>query len=113
MKSNQNNKSFKLISNYSHPNFFLIDFKDEKKNIEINQIRDMITFSNKSSFNNKPRFILIDNIEHLNKNSVNALLKIIEEPTDNLFFILIHNSKKNILATLKSRCITFKINLSI
>ena len=109
---NQNNKSYKLISNYSHPNFFLIDIKEDKKNIDINQIRDMITFSNKSSFNNKPRFVLIDNIEHLNKNSVNALLKIIEEPTDNLFFILIHNNKKNILATLKSRCITFKINLS-
>ena len=109
---NQNNKSYKLISNYSHPNFFLIDIKEDKKNIDINQIRDMITFSNKSSFNNKPRFVLIDNIEHLNKNSVNALLKIIEEPTDNLFFILIHNNKKNILATLRSRCITFKINLS-
>ena len=109
---NQNNKSYKLISNYSHPNFFLIDIKEDKKNIDINQIRDMITFSNKSSFNNKPRFVLIDNIEHLNKNSVNALLKIIEEPTDNLFFILIHNNRKNILATLSSRCITFKINLS-
>ena len=109
---NLNNKSYKLISNYSHPNFFLIDIKEDKKNIDINQIRQMITFSNKSSFNNKPRFVLIDNIEHLNKNSVNALLKIIEEPTDNLFFILIHNNRKNILATLSSRCITFKINLS-
>ena len=109
---NLNNKSYKLISNYSHPNFFLIDIKEDKKNIDINQIRQMITFSNKSSFNSKPRFVLIDNIEHLNKNSVNALLKIIEEPTDNLFFILIHNNRKNILATLSSRCITFKINLS-
>ena len=35
----------------------------------------MITYTNKSSFNNMPRFILIDNIENLNKNSVNALLK--------------------------------------
>jgi len=109
---NVNNKSFILIKNNTHPNFYLIDLLDEKKNIDINQIREMITYSNKSSFNNLPRFILIDNIEKLNKNSVNALLKIIEEPNENLFFILIHDSQKNILPTLKSRCIRFTINLS-
>ena len=59
-----------------------------------------------------PRFILIDNIENLNKNSINALLKIIEEPNDNIFFILINNNEKNVLPTLKSRCLNFKINFS-
>ena len=106
------NKSFKLLNNKTHPNFYLIDLMEEKKNIEINQIREMITYTNKSTFNKKPRFILIDNIENLNKNSTNALLKIIEEPNENTFFILIHNNNKKILPTLKSRCLTFKINLS-
>jgi DNA polymerase-3 subunit delta' len=109
---NEKNKSFKLINNNSHPNFYLIDLKEDKKNIDINQIRQMITYSQKSTFNNRPRFILIDNIEYLNINSVNALLKIIEEPADNIFFILIHNNSKNVLSTLKSRCLTFKIDLS-
>ena len=58
----------------------LIDVKDEKINIDINQIRDLISKLNKSSFNQKPRFILIDNIEFLNTNSINALLKVLEEP---------------------------------
>ena len=106
------NRSFKLLNNKTHPNFYLIDLIEEKKNIEINQIREMITCTNKSIFNKKPRFILIDNIENLNKNSTNALLKIIEEPNESNFFILIHNNNKNILPTLKSRCLTFKINLS-
>jgi len=109
---NKNNKSFKLLTNKTHSNFHLIDIIEEKKNIEIGQIRKMINYTNKSSFNNIPRFILIDNIELLNKNSTNALLKIIEEPNNNIYFILIHNNSKNILPTLKSRCLTFKINLS-
>jgi DNA polymerase-3 subunit delta' len=112
LKINEDNRSFKLLQNKSHPNFYLIDLIDEKKNIEVNQIREMIKFTNKSSFNNAPKFILIDNIEDLNKNSVNALLKIIEEPNDNLFFILINNIEKKILPTLKSRCLTFKINFT-
>ena len=82
-----------------------------KKNIDINQIRNLILTLNKSSFNSKPRFVLIDNIELLNINSVNALLKILEEPNDNIYFILINNNKK-ILPTLKSRCLNYKIHLT-
>ena len=109
---NENNKSYKLLQNNSHPNFFLIDLLIEKKNIDVGQIREMINYTNKSTFNDSARFILIDNVENLNKNSINALLKVIEEPNENVFFILINNSEKNILPTLKSRCLTFKINLT-
>jgi len=109
---NEKNKSFKLLQNNSHPNFYLIDLLNDKKNIDVSQIREMISYTNKSAFNNMARLILIDNIENLNKNSVNALLKIIEEPNENIFFILINNSEKKILPTLKSRCLTFKINFT-
>ena len=109
---NKDNKSYKLLQNNSHPNFYLIDLLTEKKSIDVGQIREMINYTNKSTFNNMAKFILIDNVENLNKNSVNALLKIIEEPNENVFFILINNSEKNILPTLKSRCLTFKISLT-
>ena len=56
--------------------------------------------------------ILIDNVENLNVNSLNALLKIIEEPNKNVFFMLIHDDNKKIIKTLKSRCLPFKVNLS-
>ena len=109
---NNNNRSYKLLQNNTHPNIYIIDLVDEKKSIDIGQVREMITYANKSSFNNLPRFILIDNIENLNKNSVNALLKIVEDPNQNIYFILIHNNEKKILPTLKSRCLSFKINFS-
>jgi DNA polymerase-3 subunit delta' len=109
---NQNNRSYKLINNSTHPNFHLIDLIDNKKNIEISQIRKMIDYTNKSSFNNQPRIILIDNLENLNLNSSNALLKILEEPNENIFFILIFDSNQKILQTIKSRCLNFRINLN-
>ena len=110
-KINPDNKSFKLILNKSNPNFISIDIDDDKKSIDINQIRSLILTLNKSSFNKKPRLVLIDNIELLNINSVNALLKVLEEPNDNIFFILI-NSNKKILPTLKSRCLNYNITLT-
>ena len=110
-KINVENRSFKLTQNKSNPNFTLIDVATDKKNIDINQIRNLIVNLNKSSFNSRPRFVLIDNIEFLNVNSINALLKVLEEPNDNVHFILINNNKK-ILSTLKSRCLNFKISLT-
>ena len=108
---NNDSPEFKTIQNKSNTNLITVDVHDEKKLIDISQIRDLIINLNKSSFNNKPRFILIDNIELLNTSSINALLKILEEPNKNIYFILIHNNKK-ILSTLLSRCINYKINLS-
>jgi len=103
--------SFKTILNKSNPNINIIDVNSDKKSIDINQIRELILDLNKSSFNSKPRFVLIDNIEFLNKNSINALLKILEEPNYNINFILINNNKK-VLSTLSSRCINYKICLT-
>ena len=105
------NRSFKLIINGTNPNFQLLDVSIDKKQINIDQIRNLLLNIKKSSFNDKPRFILIDNIEYLNKNSVNALLKDLEEPNENIYFILINNQRK-LISTLKSRCLNFNISLS-
>ena len=109
-KINPENKSYKLTINGSNPNVNIIDTLFEKKTIDIDQIRDLISKLNKSSFNNNDRFVIIDNIENLNVNSINALLKILEEPPPQTFFILINNDRF-IMPTLKSRCINYQIFL--
>ena len=108
---NSNSSTFKTILNGSNSNLIIIDINSDKKLIDINQIRDLIRNLNKSSFNNKTRFVLIDNIEFLNTNSINALLKVLEEPNHNVHFILINNNKR-VLPTLLSRCINYKIHLT-
>ncbi|MDC3022552.1 DNA polymerase III [Candidatus Pelagibacter sp.] len=110
-KINENNTSYKLVKNNSSPNLYLIDLLKDKKNIEIDQIRELISFCNKTSLNNKPRFILIDNLELMTLNSNNALLRTLEEPNNDIYFILISNSRK-ILPTISSRCLKFNINLT-
>ena len=112
LEINNLNKSHKLVLQNTHPNFHLVDIMKDKKIIEISQIRQMINYSTKSTFNNNERIILIDNVENLNLNSLNSLLKIVEEPNENTLFILIFDSNKNILNTLKSRCLKFNLYLS-
>ncbi|MDA8791552.1 DNA polymerase III, partial [Candidatus Pelagibacter bacterium] len=66
---NSESSEFKTINNKSNTNLITIDVNEDKKSIDINQIRELIINLNKSSFNKKPRFVLIDNIELLNINS--------------------------------------------
>ena len=106
------NRSFRLINQQYHSNFYLIENFIHKRTIDIKQVKNMISYLNKTSFQKKIKFILIDNAEYLNLHSVNALLKIIEEPPSNTFIIFIHNSSIKLIETLKSRCIEFKIFFS-
>ena len=106
------NRLTSLISTNTHPNIFKIFKKKDKKIIDIDQIREMIQFINQTSFNSNKRFIIIESMNLLGLNSVNALLKSIEEPGMNTNFILINNSETAIKDTIKSRCLEFKLYLT-
>ncbi len=107
-----NNKSKILVNNNTHPSLFRIFLKDDKKSIEISDVRNLINFTNLSNLTNQKKIILIDDVEYLNVNSINALLKVIEEPNNNTIFILINNIEKKIKDTLRSRCIEFKLSIN-
>ena len=111
-KINSNNKTYNLLLKNIHPNLFLISLKDKKKNIDIEQIKNMKNFLNITSFSNKPKIVLIDGSEYLNLSSSNSLLKSLEENLNNVLFILVHDIKKNLINTIKSRCIQFKFFLN-
>ena len=109
---NEDNLSFKMINTGIHPNFFLIDNKNSEKEIKINQIRELTTFLNKSTYSKNLKIILIDNVESINLYSGNALLKSLEESEVNTFFIIIHDCSYSILKTIKSRTTEFKFFFS-
>ncbi len=81
-------------------------------NLNIEKIRQLKSTVLKSSISDINRFIVFDDAELLNVNCSNALLKIIEEPTSNNFFILINNKQKPIIDTIISRCLEFKMSIT-
>ena len=63
------NESNIIEDNNINPNIFKIYKDKDKKYIEISKIREMIHFQNRSSFNNKIRCVIIDDLEYLSINS--------------------------------------------
>ena len=109
---NQENASYKNVCSNTHSNVYLLenDYKTEATGID--DVRKAIKFLNKTTFNLNLKIVLIDNVENLNLNSTNALLKSLEEPDENTYFFIINNNTNRLIETIKSRCVEFKFFFS-
>jgi len=107
---NIDNPFYKKILLNIQENFNYIGNNYSKK-IGIEDIRNIKKKFNNTPLNSLPRFTILDDVELLNINTANALLKFIENPSTFDFFILINNKKSKIIETLKSRSLETKIFL--
>ena len=119
-QKNYDIKNNKLLSKSDFYNQFLENIFEniiylpgsDFRNIKIEDIRNLKKKISQTSISNKPRFIILDDVELFNNNSLNALLKTIEEPSKNNYFFLINNKTKPLLDTIKSRSLEIKIMLN-
>ena len=99
-------KIYKRIKNFQHPDIEIINRKNE--NIKIDEIRKIIYESIESPYSSPKKIFILSGIENIRKESSNALLKILEEPPKNVYFVLLSRSL-DIIPTLKSRTLKFHL----
>lgn len=79
-----------------------------KQDISVDQIRELNSF-----FSLKPalggwRVGIIDSLDEMNANGLNAVLKTLEEPPDRAILFLISHATQAVLPTIRSRCQSLK-----
>ena len=93
------------ISDGNHPDVRLIEPLAGKKEISIQQIRDLERELNYQSFTGKRKIAIIDPSILLNLASQNALLKTLEEPPTDSLIVLVAANAGGLLPTVRSRCL--------
>lgn len=95
----------KLIAKYiaDKLNYPLITFETK-----IDDIRNMIELAYQQT---EPIIYLIPDADTMSLGAKNSLLKIIEEPPNNAYFIMTLQTIQNTLPTIKSRCLELKMQL--
>lgn len=68
------------------------------------QILEMQLKVQNTSYTHNKKIYIINHAEKLNLYAANSLLKLLEEPEENIYAILITNNINNVLPTIKSRC---------
>ena len=102
---------YKQYSNNIFPNIIYLSGNSFNP-IKVDDIRNLKSTILKSTMSNRERFVVLDDIELFNLNSLNALLKIIEEPAINNYFILINNKTKPLIETISSRTLEIRVTLT-
>ena len=85
-----------------------LEIVEDVNGIKVDTVRELGYKSSSSASEGKRKIFILKDIQKLKKEAGNSLLKLIEEPAENSFFILLTNSL-NILPTIKSRSILVKI----
>ena len=93
------------VNDGNHPDVRLIEAVSAKKEISIQQVRELERQLNYRSFTGQRKIAIIDPATSLNLSSQNALLKTLEEPPQNSLIILIAANEGALLPTLRSRCL--------
>ncbi|MBS3803337.1 MAG: DNA polymerase III subunit delta' [Oleiphilaceae bacterium] len=96
-------KQCELVAADSHPD--IRRYAPEKSRIiKIAQVRALSEFAVVSPQVARRKIVVIDRADQLNINAGNALLKTLEEPSADLVLLLLQESGRPLLPTLKSRC---------
>ncbi len=98
-----------LASVGSHPDITAVAALDGKKFLSVDQIRELRADAFVKAHSASHRVFIIEDAERMNEQAQNALLKVLEEPPQNVIFILLTPSKTVLLDTIISRCVLLSI----
>ena len=87
-----------------HPDVTVISRLDGKKEIQVDQIREVVFGASFAPNEAERRVIVINHADEMNANAQNALLKLLEEPPRHIALLLITDSPGGLLPTVRSRC---------
>jgi len=81
----------------------LVSKKEERKDIPIEDIRELKRMLSFAPAGDAWRIVIIDGAERLSTPAANAFLKILEEPPERVLFLLTTSEPEHVLVTIRSR----------
>lgn len=107
--SRADDAAVRLVLSGGHPDLLVIERKfDEEKGkfkevVDVDQLRQIPPFLQLTPAMGGWRIVIIDDADTMNRNSQNALLKVLEEPPANSILILVAHRPGQLIPTIRSR----------
>ncbi len=92
-----------------HPDLHWVFPLPKKRSIKVDQIRETVDALMLTSLYGQAKIFIVEPADALTLGAANALLKILEEPTDNTYLFLVSHQAGRLPATIRSRCQTLSL----
>ena len=108
------NSDIERLASKSHPDLFVLERRfDEKKDafkkeIAIDDARDMRSFLSRTPAEGSHRVVIVDSADELRMEAANCILKVVEEPPRNSVMLLLSHGGF-VLPTIRSRCTAIRL----
>lgn len=89
----------------NHPDFRRVTLEEDASQIKVDQVRELCAVLAMRSYRGGQQVGVIDPADAMNQNSFNALLKTLEEPSENTLLVLVATRPVALPATIVSRCL--------
>lgn len=91
------------------PDVLLVEGEGASGGIKIDRVRAVRSEVFNTSLSSERRVVIVRKAENFNPQSANAFLKTLEEPPENVLFILTASSAATVLPTIRSRCCIYTL----
>jgi DNA polymerase III gamma/tau subunit len=96
--------SCRRVEQRLHPDVHFVEVGGERKMISVEQVREVVNAATMRPYEGHGKVFIIDPADALSVGGSNAMLKTLEEPPRDTFFVLLTRSYDLLLPTIKSRC---------
>ncbi|MCU0975690.1 MAG: DNA polymerase III subunit delta' [Steroidobacteraceae bacterium] len=94
-----------LFRSGNHPDLHRVTLEDDSKVVKVDQIRALSAVLAMRSYRGGYQVGIVDPADALNTNAFNALLKTLEEPSEQTLLVLVASRPSVLPATIVSRCL--------
>ena len=96
--------------NVSHPDFILVERLPEKRDLSIEQMRELAKQAAFAPVLSKNKICIVEDADRLTEAAANSFLKLLEEPPAGWLIILLASSEDKLLTTILSRVVKLRFN---
>ena len=96
--------SCRRVEQRLHPDVHFVEVGGERKMISVEQVREVVAAASMRPYEGRGKVFIIDPADALSAGGSNAMLKTLEEPPRDTFFVLLTRAYDLLLPTIRSRC---------
>jgi len=94
----------RLSARGSHADFSWLEPEEKSRFIKVGQIREAVQFATLTSSFGPRKVLVVSPADNMSLSAYNSLLKALEEPADNTYWLLVCGRMLGVPATIRSRC---------